>query len=242
MVQDTEQAILYATSPNGLGYDIKDVILIGRSIGTGVAVEIAAKYPNIRGTVLISAFLSIRDVAQHVAGAISKLFVGDIFKNILLIDKIRCPILFIHGKKDELIPFWHSSRLYEKAQCNKKLVLSEGMDHNRAKVESDIYRPIESFLLDDLQIKDAKGLAYQDSRLGEFTCDIPEFLRADSAPLEREKKMVKAKKLSMQSHHESSQTASSSINSEGDRHTEETTSQGNHHEKFEEEKCTTIEN
>ena len=182
MAQFAERAINYATSPEGLGYEIENVILIGRSIGTGVAVESAAKFPRIKGMILISAFLSIRDVTQHVAGPMAKYFVSDIFKNNKIIEKIKCPTLFIHGKKDQLIPCIHSLNLYKQATCSKKLVLADEMSHNRSKVEKDIYSPIENFLLEELKINDLSSLNHRVSRYSGPKADILSLKRQRSAP------------------------------------------------------------
>lgn len=149
---------MYASSPEGLGYDIKNIILIGRSIGTGVAMEMAIKFPELKGVIFISAFTSIREVAQRSAGSVSKYLISDMFKNIEIVEHVRSPSLFIHGKRDQIIPFAHSLALYTKAKCAKKVVLSDGMDHNHAKMEKDIYKPIESFLLEELQINDLPQL------------------------------------------------------------------------------------
>lgn len=140
-------------------------------------IEIAAKYPELRGIVLISAFCSIREVAQNIAGSVTKLVISDIFKSISIIDQVKCPALFIHGKKDELIPFSHSVNLYYKANCVKKLCLSDEMDHNRSRLEKDIYKPIESFLLEDLQIKDIKNLVLEALNMKTITSEIPDFSR-----------------------------------------------------------------
>ena len=46
-----------------------------------------------------------------------------------IIQDIKIPILFIHGKKDWLILPWHSEKLFEKAAGNKKLIMVEEGTH-----------------------------------------------------------------------------------------------------------------
>ena len=167
--------ILYATSSEGLGYDITNTIVIGRSIGTGVAVEMATRFPALKGLVLISSFSSIREVAQGIAGSVSKYFVPDAFRNYELIKQIKCPTLFIHGKRDELIPYTHSTKLHSNATCRKKLVICEEMDHLCCDIESAIYEPIESFLLRDVETKNSECLG--SSEIKNIKIEVPNILR-----------------------------------------------------------------
>lgn len=46
-----------------------------------------------------------------------------------IVEDIKVPILFIHGKKDWLILPWHSTTLFEKATGNKKLIMVDEGTH-----------------------------------------------------------------------------------------------------------------
>lgn len=84
------------------------IIVIGRSIGSGLAVEVASKYSNLRTLVLISAFTSLQSVVKEIAGEwISKL-VKERFRNLEKMHRVKCPTLLIHGSEDTLIPKSHS--------------------------------------------------------------------------------------------------------------------------------------
>jgi len=75
---------------------------MGRSIGTGVAVQVAAmRSPS--SLILISPFTSIKDVAKHLFGNLSVL-VKERFKSVECASNVSCPTLIIHGKLDNLIP------------------------------------------------------------------------------------------------------------------------------------------
>lgn len=80
----------------------KDILIMGRSIGTGVAVQVAAQR-NPSGLVLISPFTSIKDVAKHLFGNLNCV-VKERFKSVDYAKDIKCPTLIIHGKLDTLIP------------------------------------------------------------------------------------------------------------------------------------------
>ena len=155
-------------------------------------VETATRIPELKGVILISAFLSIREVAQNLAGAISRLFIPNIFKNYAIIDKVKSPILFIHGKRDTLIPAYHSVCLYYKARGIKQLALAEEMEHNRAKVQRDIYQPIEDFLMNELLIRDHRDYIAQEPKGEAYSAAIPKFLQV-KANGERTKRLRKKK-------------------------------------------------
>ena len=50
-------------------------------------------------------------------------------KPIDYIDKINIPVLFITGKKDPTVYFWHTEELYKKAKCKKELFIYEKRIH-----------------------------------------------------------------------------------------------------------------
>ena len=67
-------------------------------IGTGPSVYLATLRTP-KALILISPFKSIKSIKNKFIS----LFLLDIFKSIELIDKVSCPVLFIHGKNDHLI-------------------------------------------------------------------------------------------------------------------------------------------
>lgn len=89
------------------------LIICGRSLGSGVAAYIADKYP-VCCLVLISPFTSIKDVAKNLFGSLGSVLVKQRFDNLKRISEVQCPTLFIHGKKDDVIPPEHSESLYSK--------------------------------------------------------------------------------------------------------------------------------
>lgn len=91
------------------------LIIMGRSLGSGIASYIADHYP-VASLVLISPFTSIKDVAKNMFGVIGSALVKQRFNNLERIKTIRCPTLIIHGKKDKVIPHTHGEELYSKFQ------------------------------------------------------------------------------------------------------------------------------
>lgn len=108
----------------------ENIIIYGRSIGTGVAVNVASK-SKIAGVVLEAPYTSIPDLANEkfpyfFAGLISRYR----FNNLQKINSIQCPIIFIHGDTDTLIPSHHSAALYRKFTGRKQLITIKGGSHN----------------------------------------------------------------------------------------------------------------
>jgi fermentation-respiration switch protein FrsA (DUF1100 family) len=100
------------------------IILFGRSVGTGPAVQPAARRPA-AGLVLQSPFLSAFRVLTRVP-----LLPFDRFPNYKWIRHVHCPVLIMHGTADSVIGLWHGKKLFDLANQPKQFVAVEGADHN----------------------------------------------------------------------------------------------------------------
>jgi len=114
----------------------EQIVLYGRSLGSGPACYLAAKTANegrsIAGVILHSPFLSIFRVVVDCGFTM----VGDMFRNIDRVSQICCPVLLIHGTQDEVVPFWHSQELLNALPpaCRVKPFFVDGMGHNNIEV------------------------------------------------------------------------------------------------------------
>jgi fermentation-respiration switch protein FrsA (DUF1100 family) len=128
MYTDGEAAYEYLTKE--LHIAPGNILVYGRSIGTGVAVEMATRYP-VRGLVLESAYTSLGTLAnEKVPFFFPSLYLRFRFNNLQKITKVTCPVVLLHGTQDELIPPAHSQRLAEAIKSQKKLILVKGGGHN----------------------------------------------------------------------------------------------------------------
>lgn len=105
------------------------VILFGRSLGTGPAVHLAAQYP-VGGLILVSAFASLRGAVQSIAGRLLAMTFTERFANQRIIGNVSCSTLFIHGECDTLVPPEHSMRLFERCRSRKLLIMPKKVEHN----------------------------------------------------------------------------------------------------------------
>lgn len=106
------------------GFKAEDIIVTGYSIGTGVAVELAAKRA-VGGLWLEAAYLS----APRVITKFRVLFV-DPFPSIEKIGKVKCPVMMLHGIADSIIPYTHGLKLYEAAPYPKWFIPIQDADHD----------------------------------------------------------------------------------------------------------------
>ncbi len=80
-------------------------ILMGRSLGSGPAIEVAVRYPDIQGLVLLCPFLSVTQVAT------GRSLPGDFYRNDTKAPHVVCPVLVFHGTADTVVPIHHGHQL-----------------------------------------------------------------------------------------------------------------------------------
>jgi acetyl esterase/lipase len=95
---------------NKLGFKQQNIIVMGRSIGTGIALELMQKV-NPGALVLISPFASIKSLASEFIGFLGQLFAKETYDNRVNIQTVTCPTFFLHGRKDEVISVENSNEL-----------------------------------------------------------------------------------------------------------------------------------
>lgn len=106
----------------------EEIIVFGRSIGTGPALALAA-HRQLYGVVLICPFLSVRALCRDFVGPVADL-IEERFDNKERIGHVICPMLLVHGKQDFVVPWQHGLQLYEACRAKKRLVLPDQMNHN----------------------------------------------------------------------------------------------------------------
>ena len=122
-----------------------NIILFGRSIGSGPSTHLAAnRQPGM--LILMSPYTSIRDVVRSIAGKWAQYLVAERFRNIEEIVQVQCPCYFIHGKRDSLIPASHTKDLFISCKALAGMHLSENMTHNDYSLNEDVLKPVKKFL------------------------------------------------------------------------------------------------
>ncbi len=143
ILEDSEHVFGFLTKIMGIRPG--DIIVFGRSIGSGPATWLAAKH-KVFSLLLMSPYTSIRAVARHLVGRLGQFLVAERFRNVDYIRRVRSPVMIIHGLKDKLVPYEQSQELCENCTVSAMLVVPEEMDHNVFEVNQDFLYPLRRFL------------------------------------------------------------------------------------------------
>ena len=115
------------------GVEPGDIVLYGESLGTGVAVQVAAGR-DIAGLILDAPYSSLAAVAQEAYPYFPvRHFLKDQYLSDRFIAKIDAPLLILHGARDEVISVAFGRELFEAAIEPKKIVVFPKGNH------SDLY-------------------------------------------------------------------------------------------------------
>lgn len=134
----------------------KSVFVMGRSLGSLPAVEIAFSYSDeINGLIIESGTANNFPYLYHQIGLSEDdpLLKEDCaFRNKMKIRQVQAPCLVIHGEVDELIPVKEGKELYENSTAqDKRLLVIPGAGHNDMMVvDLELYfNTIEQFINDN---------------------------------------------------------------------------------------------
>ncbi len=124
---DARAAMAYLQD-QGLAMD--DLVLLGESLGSGVAVRMAWE-TRVRAVMLEAPYTSTVDVGQSAYFFLPVgLLMYDRFPSIDLIADIQAPLLVVHGEQDGVIPTRLGRRLFQAASQPKEAHFLPGAGHN----------------------------------------------------------------------------------------------------------------
>jgi uncharacterized protein len=133
LIADAEAGYAFAAAR----YSVPQIVVWGESLGTGVAVALAAEKPV--GRVILEApFTSAVAVGEKRYWYIPvRLLMKDQFNSDERIAKVTAPLLILHGVKDQTVPFAEGEQLFELANKPKHIVKfldggHEDLDNNGA--------------------------------------------------------------------------------------------------------------
>jgi hypothetical protein len=123
LLRDAEATYAFATAR----YPAERLVLYGESLGTGVAVALAAEQ-KIDKVILEAPFTSAVDAGAAAYPFLPvRLLMHDTFRSDERIGKVTAPVLVIHGGRDTVVPIAYGERLYALIKAPKKFVrLPEG--------------------------------------------------------------------------------------------------------------------
>jgi fermentation-respiration switch protein FrsA (DUF1100 family) len=118
LIADGEAAYTFAAAR----YAADRIALWGYSLGSGVAVRLAARHPVAR-LVLEAPYTSAVDIAAaHYPFMPVRWLMLDQFRSIEHIKDVRAPLLVLHGAEDNVVPISFGERLFAAANEPKRFV------------------------------------------------------------------------------------------------------------------------
>jgi hypothetical protein len=113
----------------GAGIAPNRLVIYGESLGSGVAVTLAAQR-EVASLILEAPFTSVAEVAQyHYSFIPASALVRDRFDSLARIGDVKAPILVIHGEQDRVVPVRFGRALFDAAAQPKELWLAREAGH-----------------------------------------------------------------------------------------------------------------
>jgi hypothetical protein len=135
--QDASAAWAYLVNEKGVSTE--DIISHGRSLGGAIAVWLASER-QVGSLIIESSFTSVPELAKDLYPFIpTEKLIKYKYNSREKLNSVSCPVLTVHSREDDIIPYKHGESLYEAAQEPKTFLDIEG-DHNYGFAQSgDIY-------------------------------------------------------------------------------------------------------
>ncbi|MFZ1741289.1 MAG: alpha/beta fold hydrolase [Pontixanthobacter sp.] len=109
----------------------QDIILIGNSLGSGVATRLASE-KQYKAVILVSPYASmVQLIGEKFPWVPVGLLLRDRYDNSSILSKVKSPVLLLHGSTDTLIPLSHAQHL-ERVNNQARLVTFDGVGHELA--------------------------------------------------------------------------------------------------------------
>ena len=129
------------------GISAEEVVLFGESLGSGVAIALAMQYP-VKALIFDGAYSSAAEVGQSAYPFLPvRWLLKDTWDSESRISKVKSPLLFVHSKKDSIVPFRFAHKLFQAANEPKKHIwLEDSGGHNDNLEIESVRKSIIDFL------------------------------------------------------------------------------------------------
>jgi len=127
--RDADAAWRYLIDDRGVVAN--DIVIFGRSLGASVASRLASEYQPL-ALIVESSFTSIPDIAEELYPWLPVRWLSRLSHATRdHVRNVRCPILIIHSRDDEIVPFRHGEAIFASANEPRTLLTIRG-GHNDA--------------------------------------------------------------------------------------------------------------
>ncbi len=143
--RDARAAWKYLIGERGISTD--RIVLFGRSLGGAVAAQLATEVAP-AGLVLESSFTSIPDIGADVYPWLPVRLLSRFQYNAReRVSQVQCPVLIVHSRQDDIIPFKHGQALFDAAHEPKHMLILHGGHNEGFMLSAILYRNgLEDFL------------------------------------------------------------------------------------------------
>jgi len=137
MYRDADAAWRYLTESRGIVAN--DIVIFGRSLGGSVASRLASENQPL-ALIVESSFTSIPDIAQDLYPWLPARWLSRLnHATREYVRDVRCPILVIHSRDDEIIPFRHGETIFASANEPRTLLTLRGGHNDAFLIDESVY-------------------------------------------------------------------------------------------------------
>ena len=127
------------------GVKEENIVVYGESLGTGVATHLSQN-KKFAGVILETPFTSMVDAAKKFYPYVPvQILLKDKFENEKKIKNINSPILIMHGKADQIVPFSMGNKIYDIANEPKYSYFTKH-DNHMMEYDKNLLKALNSFL------------------------------------------------------------------------------------------------
>lgn len=143
--RDAEAAWRYLVETRGLAPE--HIVYFGRSLGAAIAAWLATQHPP-RALMVESAFTSVPDFGAEIYPWLPVRSLARLrYPTQEYLRPVQTPVLIVHSREDEIVPFRHAEKLYESANAPKELLEIRGRHNDGFLVSGTHYtRGLDAFL------------------------------------------------------------------------------------------------
>ncbi len=125
---------------------LSSIYLMGRSLGTGVSIQVAAARPDVAGVILVTPYESIAAIARSQYPWLpAKGILRHPFRSIDYAPRLTLPALILLAESDEVIPV-ESGRKLGEAWGGPKTIITLPAGHNDISEHPDYFKAIHRFI------------------------------------------------------------------------------------------------
>lgn len=130
--EDAEAAWQYLIGQRGV--HPKQAFIYGMSLGGAIALDLALRHPEAAGLIMEGSFTSMQAMGELRYEMLPVgLLLNQRFESLQKIAKLKMPLLLIHGKWDQKVPYAMAQQLYAAAPQPKTLLLIENGEHSNSR-------------------------------------------------------------------------------------------------------------